>query len=78
MEHSNTMEDLCLRARQSGQILAGSSIEARNGALRCISSALSVHRDEILAANAADLEAASKSGLSSAVTKVGFTEALWL
>ena len=50
-------------------ILAASSNEQRNEALRLIAEALNAHRDEIFAANKEDCEAAEKAGVASAVMK---------
>jgi glutamate-5-semialdehyde dehydrogenase len=64
------MEAIGRAARAAGQELAGSSIAARNEALAAVRSALEARKDEILAANAQDLEAARISGLDGAIVKV--------
>lgn len=50
-------------------VLAASSNEQRNEALRLIAEALNAHRDEIFAANAEDCDAAEKAGVAHAVMK---------
>ena len=50
-------------------VLAASSNEQRNEALRLISEALSAHRDEIFSANEKDCEAAERAGVAPAVMK---------
>ena len=53
---------LALRARESARALAGTSTEARNGALVAMAAGLLAHSDRILAANALDMEAARAAG----------------
>lgn len=50
-------------------VLAASSNEQRNEALRLIAEALNAHQDEIFAANAEDCDAAEKAGVAPAVMK---------
>ena len=49
--------------------MAASSLEVRNDCLRKIAEALSLHKDEIFAANARDLRRAEESGVPDAVKK---------
>lgn len=68
-------EDI-LKMKQDAPFLAASDTELRNRALENIISGLENSRDEIFAANRADLDAAAKSGVSDAVMKrLAFTEA---
>ena len=50
-------------------VLAASSNETRNQALRAIADALSAKKDEIFAANAEDCRAAEENGIAPAVMK---------
>ena len=50
-------------------VLAASSNEMRNGALRAIAEALTARKDEIFAANAQDCQAAAENGIAQAVMK---------
>ena len=53
-----------LRAREAARALATLGTDARNGALRAMAAALRVETPAILAANAADMEAARAAGTS--------------
>lgn len=55
------MPELAARAREAARTLARSSTETRNAALRHAAAALRERQDEILAANALDLEASTAS-----------------
>ena len=57
------VRQLAERAREAATLLAISSSEQRNGALLAMSGALVARRDEILAANAADMDAAREKGV---------------
>lgn len=64
--------DIRTEARQmklQAPVLAATSVEERNEALAAIAIALEEHKDEIFAANQADLEAADQNLVSSAVKK---------
>ena len=54
-------------ARQAARILACSSTQQKNQALRAMAEGVRAHQQEILAANAKDVEAARASGLSKAL-----------
>ena len=53
---------LAERARAAASVLAGTSTTLRNAALEAMADALVARQDEILAANAADMKAASEKG----------------
>jgi glutamate-5-semialdehyde dehydrogenase len=59
--------DLCLAAKRAARQLAAVDSNTKNGALLAIASALEARVDEILEANARDLEAGRESGLSDAL-----------
>jgi glutamate-5-semialdehyde dehydrogenase len=54
--------DLAVRARDASRALASSSAAARDGALHAMAEALLANMDEVLAANAHDMEAARTAG----------------
>ena len=54
-------------SRAAARLLAGSSAATRTAALDAIASALEAREDEVLAANARDIEAAASEGLSAAM-----------
>lgn len=62
-----TMTEMGRAARAAARVLAASSIEERNEALRQIRAALSADRDAILAANSRDLEDGQAQGLDAAL-----------
>ena len=64
---SVSVTDTCLAARRAARELAMLSSAAKDGALHAIADALLAGTDEILAANARDLEAGEASGLSDAL-----------
>ena len=61
------MTEMGRAARTAARVLAASSVEERNDALRQIRAALSADRDAILAANARDLEDGQAQGLDAAL-----------
>ena len=61
------MTEMGRAARAAARVLAASSVEQRNEALRQIRAALSADRDAILAANARDLEDGQAQGLDAAL-----------
>ena len=61
------MTEMGRAARTAARVLAASSVEERNDALRQIRAALSADRDAILAANARDLEDGEAQGLDAAL-----------
>jgi glutamate-5-semialdehyde dehydrogenase len=64
---THTVADLCLAAREAAHRLAQADSGAKNAALHAIADALEARTDEILEANARDLEAGRESGLSAAL-----------
>ncbi len=61
------MADICLSAKAAARRLAAVDSNTKNSALLAITSALEARVDEILEANARDLEAGRESGLSDAL-----------
>ena len=59
--------DLALRARQAAMSLANTSSDQRNRALLAMAHALVAKQDEILSANAADVQAAREKGVAPAL-----------
>jgi glutamate-5-semialdehyde dehydrogenase len=64
---TTSVTDLCRDAKAAARKLAAVDSNTKNGALLAIASALEAHVDEILEANARDLEAGRESGLSDAL-----------
>jgi glutamate-5-semialdehyde dehydrogenase len=62
-----TVSEICLAARAASRALARLDATARDGALEAIATALVARADEVLAANAEDVEAGRDAGLSSAL-----------
>ncbi len=62
-----SVPDLCAAAKRASRTLAMLGSGIRDGALEAIANALREHTDEILEANARDLEAGRESGLSAAL-----------
>src|SRR3954447_3155530 len=62
-----SVTDLCLAAKAAARPLAATPSAVKDAALRAIADALEARVDEILEANARDLEAGRESGLSSAL-----------
>ncbi|WP_440589628.1 glutamate-5-semialdehyde dehydrogenase [Pelagibacterium mangrovi] len=60
------MADLGRRARAAASVLAHTTTERKNTALSAAAQAIDIRRGDILAANALDIEAAKKGGMSSA------------
>ena len=61
------LNDMGRRARKSARVLALARAEQKNAALAAIARALRGHADEVLAANAADVERGRAAGLSAAL-----------
>ncbi|WMT86835.1 glutamate-5-semialdehyde dehydrogenase [Pelagibacterium sp. 26DY04] len=61
-----TMAALGRRARAAASILAHTATDKKNAALRAAAQAIDIRRGDILAANALDIEAAKKGGMSAA------------
>lgn len=57
------------KMKEDSPAMAASSLELRNQALAAAAKALSEHKEEIFAANRADMEAAEQSGIAPAVRK---------
>jgi glutamate-5-semialdehyde dehydrogenase len=64
---TTSVADLCLSAKAASRRLAAVDSNTKNGALLAIAAALEARVDEILEANARDLEAGRDSGLSDAL-----------
>lgn len=64
---AQSVTQICHDAKQAAHILAQQSSTAKDSALAAIADSLVVRSDEILAANATDLEAGAAIGLSSAL-----------
>jgi glutamate-5-semialdehyde dehydrogenase len=62
-----SVSELCLRARDAARLLAGTDTATKDRALHAIADALEARTDEILEANARDLDAGRESGLSEAL-----------
>jgi len=64
---TESVEAVCARARRAARGMATLETSAKNAALEAIAQALDDDRDEILEANAADVEAGREAGLSDAL-----------
>ncbi|UUY02969.1 glutamate-5-semialdehyde dehydrogenase [Svornostia abyssi] len=64
---TQSVTEVCLRAREASRTLAALDTATKNAALTAIADALIARTDEILEANARDLEAGRESGLSDAL-----------
>ena len=64
---TTSVADLCLAAKRAARQLAAIDSDTKNAALLAIADALEARVDEILEANARDLEAGRESGLSDAL-----------
>src|SRR5262249_9081242 len=64
---TTSVADLCLSAKAAARRLAAIDSNTKNAALLAIAAALEARVDEILEANARDLEAGRESGLSDAL-----------
>jgi glutamate-5-semialdehyde dehydrogenase len=60
------MADLGRRARAAASVLAHTTTERKNTALSAAAQAIDIRRDDILAANALDIDAAKEGGMSAA------------
>ncbi|NLF54478.1 MAG: glutamate-5-semialdehyde dehydrogenase [Thauera phenolivorans] len=67
MDIQNYMQTLGQQARAASRLLAAASTEAKNTALRAMATEIRARRDDLLAANAADLEEARRAGLEPAL-----------
>jgi glutamate-5-semialdehyde dehydrogenase len=73
---SVSVSDVCLAAQRASRELATLSSSVKDAALRAVADALVEATDEILAANARDLEAGAAAGLSDALMdRLALTEA---
>ena len=59
-----TLENIGRRAKAAAQQMAVAGTAGKNRALEAMAASLEAHTAEILAANAADLEAAAAAGMS--------------
>jgi glutamate-5-semialdehyde dehydrogenase len=64
---TESVEAVCARARRAARGMATLETTVKNAALEAIAQALDDNRDEILEANAADVETAREAGLSDAL-----------
>lgn len=64
---SKVMQEIGKRARAAAAQLALASAEAKNQALHAMASSIRAHKDQILTANAKDMEAGNAKGLASAM-----------
>ena len=64
-----TISEVAARMKLESPLMAATPVEVRNDALARIRASLLAHKDEIFAANAADLAAADEAGVASAVVK---------
>lgn len=67
MESKELISELAAKAKSASRSLLSASPEERSSALGAIASSLVTHSEEILAANAMDLSAASKTGAPSSM-----------
>ncbi|MEZ4702685.1 MAG: glutamate-5-semialdehyde dehydrogenase [Rhodothermales bacterium] len=67
MEVLTDLNQIGVRAREASHVLTVLSTAQKNAALRAIADALEAHGDQVLAANARDIEAGRAKGLSSAL-----------
>jgi glutamate-5-semialdehyde dehydrogenase len=63
----STVSDICLAARDAARALAALDTDTKNAALESIAGALIARTDEIVEANARDLEAGRSGGLTTAL-----------
>jgi len=64
---TRTVSDVCLAARDAARVLAALDTDTKNAALGAIADALIARTDEIVAANARDMQAGRAAGLSDAL-----------
>ncbi|MDD4098258.1 MAG: glutamate-5-semialdehyde dehydrogenase [Lentisphaeria bacterium] len=64
-----TIREMARQAREASVTMAALSSVTKNNALRAVAEALRAHQDEIVAANAADLQAAAAAGLPDPIQK---------
>src|SRR3954447_22568343 len=64
---TRTVSDICLDARAAARALASLDTDTKDAALHAIADALIARTDEIVEANARDMEAGRASGLSAAL-----------
>ncbi len=67
MDIHSYMHTLGRQARAASRLLAAASTEAKNRALLAMAAGMRARRDELLAANARDLEEARGAGLEAAL-----------
>ncbi|MDP2711808.1 MAG: glutamate-5-semialdehyde dehydrogenase [Solirubrobacteraceae bacterium] len=64
---TRTVSDICLAARDAARVLATLDTDTKNAALEAIAAALVTRTEEIVAANARDMEAGRSNGLDAAL-----------
>src|ERR671917_311362 len=64
---TRTVSDICLAARDAARALASLDTDTKNGALEAIAAALIARTDEIIEANARDMDAGRANGLDAAL-----------
>src|SRR3954451_23908574 len=64
---TRSVADICLDAKRASRTLAQLDRGTKDAALLAIAAALIARRDEVLAANARDMEAGREAGLSAAL-----------
>ena len=64
-----TISEVAAQMKLESPLMAATPVEVRNDALARVREALIAHKDEIFAANAADLAAAAETGVAPAVVK---------
>src|SRR5437588_9453688 len=62
-----SVSEICAAAKRASRVLAGLPSGVRDGALHAMADALEARTEEILGANARDLEAGREAGLSAAL-----------
>ena len=67
MDIQNYMQTLGRQARAASRVLAATSTASKNTALQAMATEIRTHRDELLAANARDLDEARAAGLEPAL-----------
>ena len=67
--HMSNIAQVAATMKLQSPVMAATSLEMRNDALARIREALLAHKEEIFAANAADLAAAEESGVAAAIVK---------
>ena len=64
---TRSVSDICLAARDAARALAALDTDTKNAALHAIADALVARTDEIVAANARDMQTGRANGLDAAL-----------